>query len=334
MKTKLILLSVIFITFYSTPVFTQLKVDQFGRIGMGTNYPNPYYRCHIKGNLLLTTYPDAPPPNNVPIEFRFLVGNGSPGAEFGSNVGNIAVWYSGVGYNNLYAKALYTMSDTTHKRDLKPISNTLEKLLQINSYSFRYITEKENSKLTFGFSAQEVEKLFPNMTDTAKGTLLVDYQQFIPLIVESMKEQQLIIDSLKVNPTKMALNDMLSEKYDNLLDSLISEINELKEQLSYCCNKSHIAPSSSNPNSSTLYQNRPNPFSENTVIEYEITEISNTASIVIFDMQGLLIKKFQINEKGRGLLQINGFDLKAGMYLYTLIVDEHEVDTKRMILID
>jgi len=33
-----------------------------------------------------------------------------------------------------------------------------------------------------------------------------------------------------------------------------------------------------------------------------------------------------------GEIQINGYDLKPGMYLYSLIVDSSEVDTKRMIL--
>lgn len=59
MKTKSIILSAIFAAF-TLSAFAQLKVDQYGRIGMGTNWPNSSYKCHIKGNLLLTTYPDNP----------------------------------------------------------------------------------------------------------------------------------------------------------------------------------------------------------------------------------------------------------------------------------
>ena len=54
--------------------------------------------------------------------------------------------------------------------------------------------------------------------------------------------------------------------------------------------------------------------------------------IYIYNMRGMQIKSISIPEKGYGTITINGSDLQAGMYLYTLIVDGKEVDTKRMIL--
>jgi len=54
--------------------------------------------------------------------------------------------------------------------------------------------------------------------------------------------------------------------------------------------------------------------------------------IYIYNMSGMQIKSISIPEKGYGTITINGSDLQAGMYLYTLIVDGKEVDTKRMIL--
>ena len=49
-------------------------------------------------------------------------------------------------------------------------------------------------------------------------------------------------------------------------------------------------------------------------------------------MQGLQKKAFNITSKGKASILINGSELQAGMYLYTLIVDGKEVDTKKMIL--
>ncbi len=46
--------------FMSLASYAQLKVDKSGRIGMGTNWPNSEFKCHIKGNLLLTNYPESP----------------------------------------------------------------------------------------------------------------------------------------------------------------------------------------------------------------------------------------------------------------------------------
>ncbi len=59
MRTKQIFMTAMFAV-YTLSGFAQLKVDNTGRIGMGTNWPNPGYKCHIAGNLLCTCYPANP----------------------------------------------------------------------------------------------------------------------------------------------------------------------------------------------------------------------------------------------------------------------------------
>jgi len=49
-------------------------------------------------------------------------------------------------------------------------------------------------------------------------------------------------------------------------------------------------------------------------------------------MTGLQLKEYQITTQGEGSISIYGSDLKPGMYLYSLIIDKKEIDTKRMIL--
>ena len=78
----------------------------------------------------------------------------------------------------------------------------------------------------------------------------------------------------------------------------------------------------------TLDQNIPNPFSANTTINMHLTK----AVLYIYTMQGKQIQKLNINELGNTSATIDGYSLKAGMYLYTLIADGKEVDTKKMIL--
>jgi len=65
-----------------------------------------------------------------------------------------------------------------------------------------------------------------------------------------------------------------------------------------------------------------------------IPENVNKKSIIVFDMQGTLVKQYQIEGNGESFLNIPGGEFKAGMYLYTLIIDNKDVDTKRMILIN
>ena len=83
-----------------------------------------------------------------------------------------------------------------------------------------------------------------------------------------------------------------------------------------------------------MHQNKPNPFNQNTIIEYEIPVNAVKGQLLIFDMQGTQLKKYDNLVKGKNSITINGNELGAGMFLYSLILDGNEVDTKRMILIN
>ena len=48
-------------------------------------------------------------------------------------------------------------------------------------------------------------------------------------------------------------------------------------------------------------------------------------------MQGKLLKKYPVSSDSDSLT-INGYELGEGMFLYTLMVNGQEIDTKRMIL--
>ena len=81
-----------------------------------------------------------------------------------------------------------------------------------------------------------------------------------------------------------------------------------------------------------LYQNSPNPFSDDTKIEYYLAEGTKNAMICIYDMEGTQLKCIPLHHKGNGNISINGNEFNAGMYMYALIADGNAIDTKRMIL--
>lgn len=292
-----------------TTAFAQLKVDQNGRIGMGTNFPNSGYKCHIQGNLLLTNYPSTPL-----YELMLKVGNGFPGTEIGSNVDMMAIWSPTGGYNKVYAEEYLKASDSTLKSNIVPLRSALSKILQLNAYSYDLADSKMDAdgqmipsvRREYGFLSQEVEKALPEVkiTQDLKDVKLMDYDQIIPLLVASTKEQQGIIESMK------------------------KEIDELKAENSG--NDGFYSGSKT-----VLFQNKPNPFKEKTVIEYDIaSENFRSASILIFDMNGALLKTYPVNRSGKNELIINGNELKAGMYIYSLIVNDKEMDSKKMILLN
>jgi hypothetical protein len=235
----------------------------------------------------------------------------------------------------LTARQYYTGSDSTLKKNINPIdSSAINILKQLKAYTYSFKKDSTN-KLNFGFLAQEVNQILPNIVSTFDGDMAIDYQQIIPLLVEAMKEQQSIIDTLIEKSTNRRTIINNSTNSDEQMDSLRREISKLYSMIESCCNKNNAT--SMLPNTSSvknkLFQNKPNPFSEKTIIQYEVIEKMESASILLFDMQGSLKSTIPIYQSGKGQITINENELNAGMYIYTLIVNNQEIDSKRMILI-
>lgn len=83
-----------------------------------------------------------------------------------------------------------------------------------------------------------------------------------------------------------------------------------------------------------LKQNRPNPFRTSTVISCELPESVSDAFLCVYDLNGQQKLRFNLSERGNVDVTIDGNTLPAGMYIYTLVCDGQDIDTKRMILTD
>lgn len=303
------------LTLFTSLCISQLKVDQFGRIGMGTNFPNSGYKCHIKGNLLLTNFPSTPF-----IELQFKVTNSGP--EIGSTNDYIDFWSTWTGHNNISVETVFTISDSNLKTNIKPLSHGLNKLMKIKSFKYDLRPKYDSSenlvskkRTNYGFISQQIEKEFNgiDITHTSHGIKLMDYNQILPVVVTATQEQQEIIESLQ-------------EK----IDELKSELEELKEKTE--SSSTNGTNSSGGLVGNILYQNNPNPFNESTTIKYKVDkENFKTGSILIFDMSGILLKTLPVNPQSNEV-RIDGSELKSGMYIYSLVVNNKEIDTKRMIL--
>jgi len=88
-----------------------------------------------------------------------------------------------------------TTSDINLKTNINPLSDPLEKVLQLNGYSFDW---KENQKKSIGVIAQELEKILPELvTNTNPKT--VNYNGLIALLIEAVKQQEKRISYLENN---------------------------------------------------------------------------------------------------------------------------------------
>jgi len=99
---------------------------------------------------------------------------------------------------DIYASGdIIALSDKKYKTDLKIIDNSIEKIKQINGYTYRRI-DIDNGQRYTGVIAQELEEVLPEAVQTNKnGDKSVAYGNVIGLLIECIKEQQIRIDKLE-----------------------------------------------------------------------------------------------------------------------------------------
>jgi len=172
-----------------------------------------------------------------------------------------------------------------------------------------------------GFIAQDVEKAAQSVgydfsgvdaPENGKGAYGLRYAEFVVPLVKAVQE--------------------LSEQNARLQEQ-IDELKKNNASLRSAANETEtIGIANTTIGQCKLYQNAPNPFTQNTQIRFYIPDEIKTALLCIYNLQGSQIKQIVVTGRGEGSQWISGSELSAGIYLYALIVDGKEVDTKRMIL--
>jgi hypothetical protein len=260
---------------------------------------------------------------------------------------------------DMYAYGVKLTSDGRLKTDVNKIGNSRSQLRKLNGVSYHLLnkeekvpvsklkslqandtialTEKEkrnkaeyealaakrkaNTPKRMGFIAQDLLKVYPELvSQDSSGYYAVDYIGLIPVIVEAMKEQDSLIESQ--NETIKSLKSQVA----TLIDCCEGKSKSKNKSLEL------DNATSTNLESAILYQNSPNPFSETTQIKFYLPTSVKNAALYIYDMQGIQKKKIEVSQRANGSVTIHGSEFVAGMYIYTLIADGKEIDTKRMIL--
>lgn len=254
----------------------------------------------------------------------------NPGVEIGGNDNQgvyqtfISFYHSTSSWNKIKAHSYSTISDSTLKTNITPLQNASEILNSINTYS--YTMKNNEEEVEYGVLAQELESILPSLVDSAHGVRGVNYTGLIPFLISGFQEKDQALNELHNEITQLrAENEWLREQVEMLLATMNGEMNSnnLKSQHSTNDNMGGCP---------VLYQNNPNPFSQETRIHYFIPETSNNASLIIYNLQGQELANYSLTQKGEQDCIIQGSELMAGMYVYTLIVDNQIVDSKRMIL--
>ena len=204
----------------------RMAIDQSGNVGIGTTNPvttfdvlnaaaannaavRPVYiRAGADAtlgsmNLLIGMVPSASGGNRYA-----FIGAGDSGA-----MRPLILNYNGVGsYGNVgigttaptqllhvngtaYATTFLHTSDRRLKTDISSITTATELTAKLRGVHFKW---KKDGMPAYGVIAQEVEAVMPDaVTTNADGTKAVDYDQLIPVLIESVKALQVEVDALK-----------------------------------------------------------------------------------------------------------------------------------------
>ena len=239
--------------------------------------------------------------------------------------GRYAGFFDGDAYvtGTLTSYSLVTPSDIRLKENVVQLSSeeescgeTLASVMDMNIVKYNYtdrpsmdsdtaqvkakIPNAAKKQLHYGLIAQELQEIYPDLViEGQDGYLGVNYVELVPILIRSIQELKQEIDDVK------GCGRENSRTLTGLGDS--------KSKLS------------------RLYQNTPNPFKGQSEIRFELADNIQEGAICIFDLQGKLIKKYPVTSSMNSLT-FNAYDFSEGIFLYSLIVNGVEVDTKRMFL--
>lgn len=168
-----------------------------------------------------------------------------------------------------------------------------------------------------GFLAQDIKEVFPELvSEDQDGYLSVNYIGLIPVLVEGMKEQEEIIVEQKEEIADLQsrmerLEALLNTPSEDTRGSLPISVEDVDTGI-------------------VLRQNAPNPFSDQTTIEYQLPDELKAASLIVSDFNGRVVATYSIS--GKGTVEFSAKGLDSGTYAYTIIANGKSIAGQKMVV--
>ncbi len=102
-------------------------------------------------------------------------------------------------WGSLWANGTTYASDGRFKKNIEPLQESLDKVLQLQGVSYQMKADEFpnahfDSATQVGLIAQDVEKIVPEVvTEGPNGYKAIDYAKLVPLLIESIKAQQVML---------------------------------------------------------------------------------------------------------------------------------------------
>ena len=166
-------------------------------------------------------------PSSATASNQIVIGYGATGQANNSvTLGNAdvtAVYCAQDSGASVYAAAFYCSSDLRLKTNIVELENCIDKIKQIRGVNFDWI---ETNEPDCGVIAQDIEKVLPLIVkDGRTGYKTVDYSRITPLLIQTCKEQQSLIENQQ---TQIEDLHKKIDQYKNDVDSLKIEFMKFK----------------------------------------------------------------------------------------------------------
>ncbi len=163
------------------------------------------------------------------------------------------------------------------------------------------------STIQYGLAADQLKEVYPELVyEDKEGNISINYIEMIPLLVQSINELSEELAELKGTSSKKKAK---AKAQTTAIEDAVGDIDQVR-----------------------MDQNKPNPFSESTVIKLNIPKDTKTATIYIYDLSGKQVQSVPVTERGETDITVYASDLSAGMYIYTLVTDGQVKVTRRMMV--
>lgn len=190
---KLSLITALFLLIAQTCLMAQIKVNSSGYVGI--NNTNPTYRLDVVGTVKFTNSSQS-----VSYDGANFVPSSNAIINLGNNLLRWNNFYTTYGY---FTYAPVTTSDLNYKTNIVNLTGMNEKLKLLRAVSYQYKTDipglvidKAKNGTQFGFIAQELKEVFPEIVKEDNGILGISYTELIPVLVQALKEQHDEIEAL------------------------------------------------------------------------------------------------------------------------------------------
>ncbi|WP_420571945.1 tail fiber domain-containing protein [Kordia sp.] len=225
--------------------------------------------------------------------------------------------YAGYFNGNVFVTGTFTVSDKQLKENIKDEENVLDKISQLDAVTYTF---KQNDELNLpqglqhGFLAQNLEEVFPELVTTINKPIFdkenkqtgtydykaVNYVGMISVLTSSLKEMNEKVTSLQTELEELK-RENLAKKEDDIKEIGFS-----------------------------MEQNRPNPFTDQTTINYTLPENAK-ATISVFDLSGKFVRDYQLSSQ-KGQVIISSNEIGKGMFIYSLVSNGEIMVSKKMIV--